>query len=92
MCRHFRRNHAFHFAIYRAVPSTVLVPLIEALWLQFGPFMRLVYQQFDMNGVVDQHEMAIRAIELRDAARLRGAIEADIGDGMSIIGKAALAG
>jgi len=83
-------NHAFHFAIYRAAPSTVLVPLIESLWLQFGPFMRLVYEQFDMNGVVDQHERAIRAIEARDAARLRAAIEADIGDGMSIIGKAAL--
>ena len=70
--------------------KTVLVPLIESLWLQFGPFMRLVYEQFDMNGVVDQHERAIRAIEVGDAARLRAAIEADIGDGMSIIGKAAL--
>ena len=88
---YMQSNHAFHFAIYRSAPSTVLVPLIESLWLQFGPFMRLVYQQFDMNGVVDQHEMAIQAIENGDAPRLRAAIEADIGDGMSIIGKAALA-
>ena len=85
-------NHAFHFAIYRAAPSTVLVPLIETLWLQFGPFMRLVYEQLDMSHIVDQHERAIRAIEARDAVRLRAAIEADIGDGMSIIGKAALEG
>lgn len=85
-------NHAFHFAIYRAAPSSVLVPLIETLWLQFGPFMRLVYEQLDMDAIVDQHERAIEAIVAGDALRLRAAIEADIGDGMSIIGKAALAG
>jgi DNA-binding GntR family transcriptional regulator len=83
-------NHAFHFAIYGAAPSSVLVPLIETLWLQFGPFMRLVYEQLDMTTLVDQHERAIRAIERGDAAELRAAIEADIADGMSFIGRAAL--
>jgi len=83
-------NHAFHFAVYAAVPSTVLVPMIAALWLQFGPFMRLVYERLDMTRLVDQHERAIAAIERRDARALRAAIEADIRDGMSIIGHAAL--
>jgi DNA-binding GntR family transcriptional regulator len=83
-------NHAFHFAIYRATPSTVLVPLIESLWLQFGPFMRLVYEHVDLTTLVDQHERAIAAIAGRDAADLRAAIEADIADGMSIIGRTAL--
>jgi DNA-binding GntR family transcriptional regulator len=83
-------NHAFHFAIYGAAPSSVLVPLIETLWLQFGPFMRLVYERLDMTTLVDQHERAIRAIRQGDARELRAAIEADIADGMSIIGRAAL--
>jgi DNA-binding GntR family transcriptional regulator len=83
-------NHAFHFSIYGAVPSTVLVPMIAALWLQFGPFMRLVYERLDMTEIVDQHERAIEAISRRDARALRAAIEADIRDGMSIIGHAAL--
>jgi DNA-binding GntR family transcriptional regulator len=83
-------NHAFHFAIYGAAPSTVLVPLIETLWLQFGPFMRLVYEQLDMTTLVDQHERAIQAIRRGDARELRAAIETDIGDGMSFIGRAAL--
>jgi DNA-binding GntR family transcriptional regulator len=83
-------NHAFHFAIYGAAPSTVLVPLIESLWLQFGPFMRLVYERLDMATLVDQHERAMRAIERRDARELRDAVESDIRDGMSIIGRAAL--
>lgn len=83
-------NHAFHFTIYSATPSSVLVPLIETLWLQFGPFMRIVYERLDMTTLVDQHERAIRAILRRDATELRAAIEADIGDGMRIIGAAAL--
>jgi DNA-binding GntR family transcriptional regulator len=88
---YMRANHAFHFAIYRAAPSTVLLPLIENLWLQFGPFMRLVYEGLDMTSLDDQHGRAIRAIERQDAAELRAAIEADIGDGMSLIGRTALA-
>ncbi|MGH6644479.1 MAG: FCD domain-containing protein, partial [Bradyrhizobium sp.] len=87
---YMQANHAFHFAISSAVPSPVLLPLIETLWLQFGPFMRLVYEHVDMTTLVDQHERAIAAIARRDAADLRAAIEADIGDGMSIIGRTAL--
>ncbi len=83
-------NHAFHFAIYDALPSAVLVPVIAGLWLQFGPFMRLVYDDLDMSTLVDQHERALDAIVRRDAAALRRAIEADIGDGMSIIGRTGL--
>ena len=87
---YMQANHAFHFAIYSAVPSTVLLRLIETLWLQFGPFMRNVYDGLDMTGLVDQHSRAIRAIEQGDAAELRAAIETDIGDGMRIIGETAL--
>ncbi|TCT12035.1 DNA-binding GntR family transcriptional regulator [Tepidamorphus gemmatus] len=79
-------NHAFHFAIYRAVPSDVLVPLIESLWLQFGPFMRLVYGRVGTGWLVDYHEQAIAAILARDADALAEAIRSDILDGMRHIG------
>lgn len=87
---YMQANHAFHFAIYSAVPSTVLLPVIENLWLQFGPFMRLVYERLDMIGLVDQHGRAIQAIEQGQGRELRAAIEADIGDGMRFIGQGAL--
>lgn len=32
-------NQEFHFALYRAAESEVLMPLIESLWLQSGPTM-----------------------------------------------------
>jgi DNA-binding GntR family transcriptional regulator len=31
-------NYEFHFTIYRASRSTILLPMIESLWLQAGPF------------------------------------------------------
>jgi DNA-binding GntR family transcriptional regulator len=36
------RNQEFHFTIYRAAHSPVLLRVIETLWLQFGPFLRLL--------------------------------------------------
>ena len=33
-------NTKFHFAIYKLSGSEVLIPIIESLWLQFGPYLR----------------------------------------------------
>lgn len=78
-------NHAFHFEIYTAAPSRVLVPLIESLWLQFGPFMRSVYGRLGTKVLVDHHVHAVDAIDARDPDRLAEAIRADILDGMDLI-------
>lgn len=78
-------NHRFHFEIYGAGPSRVLVPLIESLWLQFGPFMRSVYGRLGTAALVDHHVHALDAIAAGDAARLAEAIRADIMDGMDLI-------
>ena len=78
-------NHAFHFAIYRANQRPILNRAIEALWLQFGPFMRTVYGRYGTSGLVDQHRAALDAIAARDAGALRAAITADIADGMGLL-------
>ncbi|MDE2467063.1 MAG: GntR family transcriptional regulator [Alphaproteobacteria bacterium] len=78
-------NYRFHFAIYRANRRPILNALIEPLWLQFGPFMRVVYGRFGTAKLVDQHRIALDAIEARDAKSLRDAIASDIRDGMGLI-------
>lgn len=80
-------NYAFHFEIYRAGQSEVLTRLLESVWMQFGPFMRKVYGMVGTVRLTDKHEMAINAIERRDVTRLKLAIEADILDGMDLLGK-----
>ncbi len=77
-------NHAFHFALYRAGPSDVIVPMIEGIWVRFGPFMRLMFPQaVNELDVSDRHGDALAAIETGDEERLRAAITADVGDGLA---------
>jgi DNA-binding GntR family transcriptional regulator len=80
-------NFAFHFNIYRANQRPIQNRLIEALWLQFGPFMRVVYGRVGTANLVDQHRIALDAIEARDPEALRRAIASDIADGMGLIGR-----
>lgn len=80
-------NYSFHFEIYRASGSPVLVPLLESIWMQFGPFMRKVYGMVGTAQISDKHELAISAIRRRDADALKAAIEADILDGMDLLGR-----
>jgi DNA-binding GntR family transcriptional regulator len=87
---YMQQNFTFHFTLYRAQPRRTMTQLIETLWLQFGPYMRVVYGRVGTSSLVDQHQLALRAIRDRDGARLRRAILADIRDGMGLIGKSGL--
>jgi len=84
-------NFEFHFTLYRANNRPTLNRLIETLWLQFGPFMRVVYGRYGTANLIDQHRVALDAIEAGDEAALRAAIAGDIADGMGLIGRASWA-
>ena len=74
-------NHAFHFEIYRACGSTVLIPMIESLWLQSGPFTRAAIYAFSEAGANDAarfHHDILRALETGDGPAARAALVADI--------------
>lgn len=79
-------NFNFHFLIYTAQPRRTLLQLIETLWLQFGPFMSVVYARFGTSNLRDQHELMVRALRNHDARGLKRALVADIRDGMGLIG------
>lgn len=79
-------NYAFHFSLYRASKSDVLLPMIEGLWVRFGPFMRHAYPDVrGMNGVVDHHAEALMALKKGDEAALRRAIVEDVNDGLNFL-------
>ena len=74
-------NHAFHFAIYRACGSSVLMPMIESLWLQSGPFTRAAIYAFSEAGANDAaryHHDIVQALDAGDAGAARAALVADI--------------
>ncbi|MFK8253902.1 GntR family transcriptional regulator [Ancylobacter terrae] len=80
--RTIETNLAFHAALYGARPDNVLLPLIESVWLQIGPFMRNALADLETHYPVDRHAEALAAIAAGDVAGLRRSIEADIRDGI----------
>lgn len=87
---YMRANYQFHFSIYRKSEAWTLVALVESIWLQFGPFMRMAYGRIGTSTIEDHHEFAIAAMRNGDGNGLRSAIDADIGQGMGFIGDAVL--
>jgi DNA-binding GntR family transcriptional regulator len=88
---YMQANADFHFGIYGANRRPTLNRAIEALWLQSGPYMRVVYGAWGTTTLVDQHRVALDAITARDADGLATAIAADIRDGMGLVGRSGLA-
>ncbi|MBN9070329.1 MAG: GntR family transcriptional regulator [Rhizobiales bacterium] len=74
-------NQSFHFEIYHACGSAVLMPVIESLWLQSGPCIRVAIYAFSEAGEVDTanyHRAIAAALTAGDGDAAREALVADI--------------
>lgn len=71
-------NREFHFTLYGASDSRILLPLIEMLWLQAGPFMFYSLSAPGVQWNASYHRDVIRGLSRRDPAAVRRAIERDI--------------
>ena len=87
-----KANSEFHFALYQAAKAPVLLGVVESLWLQTGPFMRVVVESLGAANLVDQHKETIDALAAGDARKLEKAIRLDIQEGMNRIGEASAKG
>jgi DNA-binding GntR family transcriptional regulator len=81
------QNRAFHFAIYRRSGSAVLLPIIESLWLQFGPYLRVASERFDgrEGRGTNFHVEIVAALGRGDAGGARKALESDIGRAFDLV-------
>jgi len=74
-------NKSFHFLIYQASGSSVLIPIIESLWLQSGPYVRAAALAFDPTGEMSSqhyHAGILAALEAGDVPAARAALATDI--------------
>jgi DNA-binding GntR family transcriptional regulator len=84
--RYMAANHAFHFTLYRHAQADVLLTLADSLWLQIGPFMRVVFGRIGTLGLAaDHHLAALEAMQQRDPMAVRRAIAEDIAMGMDAL-------
>ena len=81
------KNRAFHFTIYKQSRSTVLLSIIESLWLQFGPYLRAASDRFDGRDGrgTNFHAALVEALARRDGHAARSALEADIGHAFGLV-------
>ncbi|MBF9028847.1 FCD domain-containing protein [Rhodobacterales bacterium HKCCE3408] len=87
-------NYRFHFRIYALSASEVLMPLIEALWLQYGAYLNVIVSQKQAREI-DEHKLhheMIAAFRAGDRASARRALETDIERSFRIIAERVDAG
>jgi len=73
-------NHAFHFTLYRQSGSDILLPLIEALWLQYGAYLNLIINRPADGQIAEHahHHEIVDALRVGNRAAAHAALEADI--------------
>lgn len=81
-------NHAFHDHIYKAAGSPVLLPMIESLWLQSGPYVHaaaFLHDETRDPAGTHHHWELIKALERRDEAGAVQALTRDITRAFSLL-------
>lgn len=84
-------NHAFHFHIYDRADSSVLLPFVESLWMQAGPFVRAAarhHSPLTDAAATLHHRGILDAIGRGDADAVAAELKADIGQAFAILERA----
>lgn len=73
-------NHDFHVTLCRLSGSEVLLPIIEALWLQDAAYLNLIIRRPDAARIAEHlhHREIVAALRAGNRAAARAALEADI--------------
>lgn len=74
-------NQAFHFCIYQRAANAVLLPFVESLWMQAGPYIRAaarLHQPGMPSSGAEHHRGILQAIRAGDANTLKTELTADI--------------
>lgn len=74
------QNYNFHFGLYRLCGSEVLLPMVEALWVQYGAYLNLIIRHQSAREIDEHkhHYEIIEALEHEDRQGARAALTKDI--------------
>ncbi len=81
------QNYTFHFTLYRMSGSEVLLPIVEALWLQYGAYLNLIIHHQGVRDIDEHkyHEALIVALQAGDRNAAQAALTADIEQSFSVL-------
>jgi DNA-binding GntR family transcriptional regulator len=80
-----RGNRAYHFTIYRASNSPVLVNVIETLWLQISPYFNLLRSSGAYVSSNVRHRTLLRGLSDRDGETAARALRDDIDGAFEVL-------
>jgi DNA-binding GntR family transcriptional regulator len=80
-----RTNTAFHATLYAAAGAPALLALVESVWLQLNPAMRVLTGRAGTAALADHHAEAMAALAARDETALRDAIRADVAQAQALL-------
>ncbi len=83
--RYLSSNHNFHFDLYSAACSEVVLPIVEMLWVQAGPFLNAVFTDQGTRNAGGNHLEVLKALRRRDPISAAAAIERDLADAADLI-------
>lgn len=73
-------NHRFHFMLYGTARSAVMLPIVESLWMQVGPYLHGVFTTAGVSHATDNHAEVLKAARRHDPVGVANAISRDLAD------------
>ncbi|MFO1143963.1 MAG: GntR family transcriptional regulator [Amaricoccus sp.] len=80
-----RSNLEFHRTLYLRAQAPAMLGLIETVWLQAGPTMRVLYERVQRRQASEMHRKIIAALRAGDDPGLRLAIRMDVTQGLRML-------
>ena len=80
-----RSNLEFHRTLYLRAQAPAMLGLIETVWLQAGPTMRMLYERLQRRQGSEMHRKIIAALRAGDEPGLRLAIRMDVTQGLRML-------
>ena len=84
-------NYQFHFTVYRAARSPLLIPIIERLWLRAGPYLNAMRTELTLGVGLDTHEQMLDALARGDSVAARNAVETEISEAAAFMVRSLIA-
>jgi DNA-binding GntR family transcriptional regulator len=80
-----RANLEFHRTLYLRAQAPAMLGLIETVWLQAGPTMRVLYERRQRRQASENHRKIIAALAAGDEPGLRLAVRMDVTQGLRML-------
>ena len=80
-----RSNQEFHRTLYLRAQAPAMLALVETVWLQSGPTMRMLYERLQRRQASENHRRIMAALRAGDNPGLRLAVRMDVTQGLRML-------